>query len=86
MCFLLQAAIASAYLSVGRNWSLLEVCRCFSQVFESYDCRTKFFDWHGKQQPIVWNFCCESEVSGWFHLKTVHSDLSSPAEAMTRPI
>ena len=65
-CFWLQAAIASAYLPVGRKWSSLEVCRCFLRVFESYDCRTKFkfINWHGKQQPTVWNFCCESEVSG----------------------
>ena len=65
-CFQLLAAITTACLPVGRKVEFTQVLRCFSRGLKIYDCRTKFkfIDWHGKQQPIVWIVCCESEVSG----------------------
>ena len=64
-CFRLLVAITSAYLPVGRNVEFTQSPPLFFATFESYDFRTKFkfIDWHGKQQPIVWIFCCESEVN-----------------------
>ena len=87
-CFLLLAAITSACLPVGRKVNCTQSSSLFFATFESYDCRTKFkfIDWQEKQLQIVWIFCRESEVSGWFDLKPVHSQLNPSAEAMTRPI
>ena len=33
--------------------------------------------WHGIQRQIIWIFCRESEGSGYFDLKTVHSQRNS---------
>ena len=38
----LLASITSDVYQSEEKWSLLEVVRCFWQVLENYDCRTKF--------------------------------------------
>ena len=43
--------------------------------------QVQFIAWHGIQQRIIWIFCHESEVSGQFDLKTIHSRLNSSTDA-----
>ena len=38
----LAAILQHVYLPTEEKWSLLGVVRCFWQVMENYDCRTKF--------------------------------------------
>ena len=48
--------------------------------------QVQFIAWHGIQWQIIWIFCRESEVSGQFDLKTIHSRLNSSTDADDKTI
>ena len=48
--------------------------------------QVQFIAWHGIQRRIIWIFCRESEVSGQFDLKTIHSQLNSSTDTDDKTI
>ena len=59
-------------------------CPLFLASFEKLRLsdQVEFIAWHG----IIWIFCHESEVSGQFDLKTIHSRLNSSTYADDKTI
>ena len=66
-------------LTSRRKVKFTRVRRWFLPVFGKLRMsdRVQLIAWHGIQQHIIWIFCRESEVSGYFDLKTVHSQRNS---------
>ena len=48
--------------------------------------QVQFIAWHGIQRRIIGIFCRESEVNGYFDLKTIHSRLNSSTDADDKTI
>ena len=67
----------------GRKVEFTRSCPLFLASFGKLRLsdQVQFIAWHGIQRRIIWIFCHESEVSGLFDLKTVHSQLNSSTEA-----
>ncbi len=79
----LLASITQHVYQVGRKVKFTRSCPLFLASFGKLRLsdQVKFIAWHGIQRQIIWMFCRESEVSGQFDLKTVHSQLDSSTKA-----
>ena len=89
-CFRSVASISQRVYQVGRKVEFARSCPLFLASFGKLRLsdQVQFIAWHGIQRRIIWIFCRESEVSGYFDLKTVHSqlNLSTEADGIIQPV